>query len=206
MGPSTRNLQALPAPDRLRELTQSIALLDEILSEDWESRYYSFDPAWDETSQMASMRNGSGDQWFLWFGEPGLVLLGLDHESPRINAIENFPPELRYALEEPAFDPEHISFVIWRRLTDDRYLTFEQLNERDGSAELLSMLDDDPNTYCAWASEYYDCKVDHTAVARIYAHVPLDEETVKLLRLDRNFAEIAESATKMGYPVVTPTS
>ncbi len=199
--PSTRSLDALPEPTRLRELVQSLALLDEILCDDFESRYYSFDPAWDASSVMASMRNGEGDQWFLWFGEPGLVLLGLDHEAPRIAGIENFPSELLYALNEPAFDPENISFVIWRRASDEAYQTFGECNDRDGSAELLAILDEQPRTYAEWASEYYDCKVDVTAVARIYAHEALDPETVKLLRRDVDFAQIAESARAMGYPV-----
>jgi len=200
-GPSTRNLAGFPAPTRLRELTQSLALLDEILCEDLESRYYSFYPAWNESSQMASMRNGEGDHWFLWYGEAGLVLLGLDHEAPRIAAIDNFPEGLRYALEEPAFDGANISFVIWRRASDDQYLTFENPNDRDGSAELLAILDDQPKTYADWASEYYDCKVDLAAVEKIYAHEPLDAEMVKLLRRDVDFDVIAKSARAMGYPV-----
>lgn len=201
MGPSTRNLQALPEPARLRDLTRSLALLDEILCDEAEFRYYSFDPAWRGTSQFASMRDGSGDQWFVWFADAGVVLLGLAHEAPRIEAVENFPDELRYALEEPAFDPKHISFVIWRRATDDRYFTFEQLNEHDGSADVLEILDDSPQTYVAWASEYYDCKVDEAAVARIYAQQPLDAETVRLLRRDVDFEVIAERAKTLGYPV-----
>ncbi len=217
VGPSTRNLQAFPGPSRLRELTQSIALLDEILCEDWESRYYSFDPAWDESSEVASMRNGEGDQWFLWFSREGLVLLGFDHESPMSPAlrdgslwqglVEGIPRELQYALEEPAFDAGNLTFVIWRLATDDRYHVAPVQfpggdgSDPDGSAHLLGILDDNPTTYANWASDYYDCKVDLAAVEKIYAHEPLDADTVKLLRRDRDFAEIAESARAMKYPV-----
>lgn len=221
-GPSTQNLQALPGPARLRKLTQAIALLDEILCDDWESRYYSFDAAWDESSELASMRNGEGDHWFLWFGQAGLVLLGFDHESPMSPAardgslwpglVDTLPEELEYALEEPAFEAAHLTFVIYRLASDDRYhigpihLPEREGSDPDGSAHLLDILDDNPATYASWASDYYDCKVDLAAVEKIYAHAPLDPDTVKLLRRDREFEEIAESARAMGYPVAGPTA
>ncbi len=39
---STRDLSQLPDVDPLRRLMQSLAMLDAILSPDWELRYYSF--------------------------------------------------------------------------------------------------------------------------------------------------------------------
>ncbi len=39
---STRDLTSLPNVDDLRQLLQSLAMLDAILSPDWDGRYYSF--------------------------------------------------------------------------------------------------------------------------------------------------------------------
>ncbi len=39
---STRDLSQLPGIQGLRTLSQALALLDAILSPDWELRYYSF--------------------------------------------------------------------------------------------------------------------------------------------------------------------
>ena len=69
---STRNLTQLPDIPTQRRLTQSLAVLGAILSPEWDLRYYSFSK-WAEGEMMASMRNGSGDDWFLLFGPPGAV-------------------------------------------------------------------------------------------------------------------------------------
>src|SRR6185295_5374239 len=78
---STRKLALLPDVDRLRAILQSMALLDAILSPEWESRYYSFDAHWSEDGQMGSMRNGEGDEFFCHFDEKGCFLKGFVHEA-----------------------------------------------------------------------------------------------------------------------------
>lgn len=54
----------LPSIAELRRIAQSLAVLDAILCPDWEYRYYSFNSRWGFGDEMASMRNGSGDEWF----------------------------------------------------------------------------------------------------------------------------------------------
>jgi hypothetical protein len=58
---STRDLSLLPDVESLRRLWQSMAMLDAILSPDWEYRYYSFNAAWGAGEEMGSMRDGCGD-------------------------------------------------------------------------------------------------------------------------------------------------
>jgi hypothetical protein len=48
---------------------------------DWQYRYFSFDSRWGAGEQMASMRNGQGDQYFALFNRAGCWLKGFDHES-----------------------------------------------------------------------------------------------------------------------------
>ena len=57
----------LPGIEELRRLTQSLAMLDAIMTAEWEYRFYSFNCRWDTDEMMASMRDGSGDHWFLHF-------------------------------------------------------------------------------------------------------------------------------------------
>jgi hypothetical protein len=80
---STRDLSDLPDLERLEKLSQSIAMLDAILSPEWDYRYFSFNSKWDESKleRMASMRNGSGDEYFLIFSPQGAIMKGFDHES-----------------------------------------------------------------------------------------------------------------------------
>jgi hypothetical protein len=72
----------LPDIDALRRLSQSLAMLDAIISPQWEFRYYSFNSTWGSGEMMASMRNGSGDDYFLLFNAAGAILKGFAHESP----------------------------------------------------------------------------------------------------------------------------
>src|SRR5690349_3975316 len=61
---STRDLSRLPDVDALRRLLQNMAMLDAILSPEWEYRYYSFNSKWARGEQMGSMRDGCGDDFF----------------------------------------------------------------------------------------------------------------------------------------------
>ena len=60
---SSQDLSALDAPSELRKLMISLAILDAIMSPEWQYRYYSFDPRWSKDVTLASMRNGSGDDF-----------------------------------------------------------------------------------------------------------------------------------------------
>src|SRR5215216_4423547 len=71
----------LPDIATLRNLCRSLAVLEAILSPDWESRYHSFDAAWSPEEEMASMRNGSGDEYSIVFSPAGAYVRGFDHES-----------------------------------------------------------------------------------------------------------------------------
>ena len=53
----------LPHPEEILKRSRALAALDLILSPEWEDRYYSFNSRWDSNEMMASMRNGSGDEW-----------------------------------------------------------------------------------------------------------------------------------------------
>lgn len=69
-------LKSLPDIEGLRKLTESLAMLDAIMSPEWEYRYYSFNSKWGEGEMMASMRNGSGDEYFILFDSHGVIMPG----------------------------------------------------------------------------------------------------------------------------------
>ena len=68
-----------PAPNELKRRARDFAMLDAILSPEWEYRYYSFNSQWSEGKEMASIRNGSGDEVFLLFTGGGCILKVFDH-------------------------------------------------------------------------------------------------------------------------------
>jgi hypothetical protein len=62
-----KKLDTIPDVESLKKLCQALAMLDAIISPEWEYRYYSFDSKWAQGEMMASMRNGSGDEYFILF-------------------------------------------------------------------------------------------------------------------------------------------
>jgi hypothetical protein len=208
---STRDLHALPDIASLRRLTRSLAMLDAIMSPEWEARYYSFDAHWGEGELMASMRNGQGDHWFALFTRGGVVLLGLDHESPMfrpddpwpgiLNAV---PPELAAAVSEPAFDARNCTFCIWRRSDGSSWeigpVEFSDGADPDGSAQLLHLLDGRPESYRAFAAEYYEVELPLDAVAAVYRHEPLTASLLGRLNPNVTLDELGDDIAEIGYP------
>ena len=104
---------SLPPPDELKKRAQALAVLDLILCPEWEYRYYSFNSEWAEGQEMASMRDGCGNEWWILFHESGWAALkGLAHESSAwaegggelSQALQSAcPSELSEFAHEPAF-------------------------------------------------------------------------------------------------------
>jgi hypothetical protein len=163
-------LRSLPDIEGLRKLTQSLAMLDAILSPEWDNRYYSFNSKWDEGEMMASMRNGSGDEYFILFDSHGAIMKGFDHESAMSpwsaeeeklwpGIFDDVPDEFQSFLSEPAFSIQETTFCIWRRYIDSSWrvgtINYPDEDDPDGSEYMLSILDGRPSTYKEFAESYY---------------------------------------------------
>ena len=208
---STRNLEELPDIPTLRRLTRSLAVLDAILSPEWESRYYSFDSHWGDGELMASMRNGQGDDWFCLFTRAGVVVIGLDHEAPMFQpgdpwpgVIDALPSELAAAVDEPAFDARNCTFCVWRRTAGARWehgpVQFPDGDDPDGSARLLQILDGRPESYHAFAADYYEVDLPLDAVRAVYRHQPLTPELLARLDPGVTVDMIRQDVAEIGYP------
>jgi hypothetical protein len=208
---STRNLEALPDVSTLRRLTRSLAMLDAILSPEWESRYYSFDSHWGEGELMASMRDGEGDHWFALFTHAGVVVIGLDHEAPMFRPgdpwpglVDAIPPELAAAVDEPAFDARNSTFSIWRRSAGATWergpVEFPDGDDPDGSAQLLQILDGRPESYRAFAAEYYEVDLPLDALEAVYRHQPLTPDLIERLNATMTMDTLREDVAEIGYP------
>lgn len=199
----------LPLIQELRRICQSLAMLEAIVSPEWESRYYSYNGAWDSEEEMASMRNGSGDDWFLLFSSAGAALKGFDHELQdggivAANIQKEVPASFSSFLSEPAFSMQNATFCYWRRTEDQAWSKVSAHKEEDGSKELLSLLVNDPTAYVAWAEEYYEVAVPKQAAIAIYAHEPLTPELIKAINPGAKFSDVVKNAGEIGYPVAIP--
>ena len=164
---------------------------------------------------MASMRNGSGDEYFILFNEHGAAIKGFDHEAemspwtldppaPWPGMYDRVSTDFSSFLNEPAFSMAEVTFCIWRRSGDAAWqcgeIAFPDGDDPDGSEWMLATLDGDPATYQAFAGDYYEVDVPLAAVQHIYEHRPLTDEAVQALNSDVTVERLQADALEIGYP------
>ena len=164
---------------------------------------------------MASMRNGSGDAYFILFTPVAAILKGFAHEAlmtpfrsdpPRIwpGVLDTVPSVFAAFLTEPAFVIEETTFCIWRTYPDTAWqrgnIQFPDHSDPDGSHDLLAILDGDPQTYHAYAETNYERPTNLDAVVHVYSHQPLTDALVAALNPHLSLADIAADQEEIGYP------
>ncbi|MEU1122209.1 hypothetical protein ABZ371_01115 [Streptomyces sp. NPDC005899] len=210
----------LPSIADLRNLCRSLAVLNAILSPDREGRYYSFDTGWADGEELASMRNGSGDEYSIVFSAAGAYVRGFDHEAPMSpyandgepwpGVIDEVPGIFKPFVEEPAFTDEDdvpvVTACLWRAATDDRWrhgvIDFPAgCSDPDGASGLFELLvDRSPEAFQRFAEDYYEVPVDLEAVRDVYALRPLSRKLVSSLNSQLTFSDLAEDIADVGYP------
>jgi len=207
-------LLSLPDIDTLRRLSQSLAMLEAIMSLDWEYKYYSFNSKWNEGEEMASMRNGSGDDYFILFNSHGAIVKGFAHESamtPFTNqpsevwrgVLDSVPDEFQDFLSEPAFSMEATTFCTWRRYSDSSWqvgdITYpNDENDPDGSEYLLQILLGDPSTYQEFGAEYYEKEIPLSAIQHIYEHRFLTDDIISDLNSEVSKLDLQNEIEEIG--------
>lgn len=212
---STENTAPIPDVETLAQVCQSLALLDAIIHPVWDYRYFSFNAHWAEGERMASMRDGSGSEYFILFQNAGAVLLGKTPKSPTGAEVtqlghplpgtyDHIPDVLRKALDEPAFEAHEVEVCLWRLNTDDKWSVGGETNpERNHSKDLLFALDGCPETYKTWADDYYERRINLDSVRQIYAHASITSKLVRSLNRERSLTKLAEDLKEISY-VATP--
>lgn len=201
-------------PDLIRR-TKALAALDLIMSPEWDGRYYSFNSTWSDLQQMASMRDGCGDEWWMVFHADGWAALkGLGHESPAYaaggdelsNALQQiFPPELAEFAHEPAFRWDATSFAAFRLPAFIDWVWVRSLtafsNLDGGEPQLLSLIAGSPQDYADFASHYYEASVPVEVVQQVFALAPITVDLIAALNPDTDFSDIEnELFQEIGYP------
>lgn len=209
-------LSILPDVITLRRKAQSLAVLDAIMSPDWQYRYYSFNSQWDADEMMASRKNGSGDELYVLFDRVGAILKGFDHESfmspwaredqslwPQI--FDEVPAEFQTFLKEPSFDIPNTTFCVWRRNEDSSWhigkIDYPDGDEKsDGSEEQLSLFAGGPELYVKFANKYFERAIPLEVVSLVYRHEVLTETVVKHLNHEADIASLEPELFSIGYP------
>lgn len=192
---------SLPLPQDLERICKGIATLDAMLMEEWQDRYYSFNHAWNTKAKqrMASMRNGSGDEWFMVFEPAGVFFKAFWHEYPPYEDVtklyDGLPTKLQPQLKEPAFSMEYVTFGGWH---DGTKWTLRG-NATGPMQEQLEILTGDPEKYRAYAASYFEVDVPPAAIAHVLAGEKLDAKLVKRITTERTLADLKSDLAEIDY-------
>ena len=199
--------ELLPSIPELRRIVQSLAMLDAILSPEWDYRYFSFNSGWGMAEEMASMRNGSGDDWFLLLDSTGAAVKGFAHEladDPSLpqNIQDQVPRDFSSFLGEPAFSMQHATFCYWRKSADPSWSKVSSALTEDGSEDMLALLVAGPTGYKEWAEDYFEVPVALDAVVALFSHQSLDDSVILALNPKADLDFTYAQAREIGYPHV----
>ncbi|MDB6021367.1 MAG: hypothetical protein JWQ04_1224 [Pedosphaera sp.] len=197
----------IPTPDNLKKISKSLATLDAIIMQEWELRYYSHNSHWAPTEEMSSMRNGSGDHYFVWFTPNGSVGKGFCKGTAisKERAYEGIPEAfVRSFLEEPAFLSSEVSFAFWslEQTTEWAVRPRDALQREGCPDQLLGVVMGGPESYQKWAKDYYERDIPITAVLAVFRHAPVDETLLAQLNPGADRAQLAADLAEIGYPSV----
>ena len=210
---STKKLQNLPNKEKLQKICKSISVLDAIISQDWEYRYYSYNQKWRKDEELFEMRDGCGDQMLILFTKNGCVINGFAHEL--YDFEESLPSESELIKGIPDVFNDFIlgepvatigtTFCIWTN-ENNQWQLGNIKHFKDGSDEMLSIFDGNPQTYIDFAIDYFEEDYLSTenaknTVIKIYNHETLTREMVlSIVDELEDWAQLESDLEEIGYP------
>ena len=184
--------------EEITKKLKSISLLEAIICPEWEYRYFSFNSKWGEGEEMASMRNGSGDEWFLWVKNGLAALKVMNHEFGTLKDIETiknqFPTVYASFITEPAFSINE-STSLWY-LNEAEWVKYD-VNEEETN-KLIKVFNWTPSEYKEWAEDYYENEFSLEAIDNIMAG-KFSENDIHLLNDELSYKDIEEEISEIGY-------
>lgn len=215
-GPSSRNLAAIPAPARLRELLRAHAALDILLRPESGWRQFFFVAKWGK-HQLATYRDFNGG-WFLalFTGPDAAVIKGFDSESPMSpekrpknrrwpNLFDGIPKDMVRVKNSHAYVHRDVTYCLWHPPGGAWTIGPVQFPagfaDPDGSGAHLKQVDDKPESYVQFAIDNHQKKVSLAAVRRVYAGEPLTWALLSKLAPGADPARVVKEVEETGYPV-----
>lgn len=205
---STKNHNLLPDRKALKTICKAISVLDAIISQEWEYRYYSYNSKWDKDEECLQMRNGSGDEMHILFREDGCVINGFAHEydqQDKGKLTQNLPTIFSEFIFGEPVKSIGTTFCLWT--TELKNWQVGQIeNYKDNSEEMLNIFDGQPQTYVNWATEYFEESYKESGipldiVTKIYAGQTLTKEMVLSIVDDlEDWEQLKADLTEINYP------
>ncbi len=201
---STKDYTLLPDRRTLETICKAISVLDAIICQDWQYRYYSFNSKWDVGEKCLQMRNGHGDEMHVLFRENGSVINGFAHEYEKQDksALTKGLPSIfhEFIFGEP-ITSIGTTFCLWT--TEPKNWQVGKLESiEDNSEEMLNIFDGQPQTYIDWATDYYEMdNLPLNIVSKIYQGQPLTKKMVLSLagKLE-DWEQLKKDLSEIDYP------
>ncbi len=205
---STKNYSLLPDRKSLETICKAISVLDAIISQEWQFRYYSFNSKWDTNERCLQMRNGSGDEMHILFREDGCVINGFAHEynqQDKTKLTNNLPSIFKdFSFGEPV-NSIGTTFCLWT-IELKKWEVGQLENVEDNSEEMLNIFDGQPQTYIDWAKEYFEESYKKTGipldtVSKIYNGETLTKEMVlSIVDELEDWQQLEKDLIEINYP------
>ncbi len=205
---STKNYSELPERNLLKKICKAISVLDAIICQEWEYRYYSYNCDWDKNEELFEMRNGSGDKMLVLFRNDGCIINGFAHEL-QVQSKQKLTLNLPVIYEEFIFNEPvktiGTTFCLWTNEQNKWQVGLIE-NFNDNSEEMLDVFDGNPQTYIDWATHYFEgdfikSGIPFDTVSKIYSGQTLTKEMIFTIVESLNDWEQLESdLNEIGYP------
>jgi len=184
---------------QLKDKLKSIALLEAIISPEWEYRYFSYDSNWSEDEEMASMRDGEGNTWFSVFKKDIIFYKCISKDDGLIKNHKDIkqmiPEKFNSFINEEAF---HTNIATKISIFDNnKWLEFG-ISNVNHIIDLKTIQHWKAIDYKDWADKYYEKDLDLTSIQNIFTH-SIDEHIVKSLNNELCFNDIEHEIEEIGY-------
>ena len=205
---STEDYRQLPDRNTLQTICKAISVLDAIICQEWEDRYYSYNNKWAENEEFFEMRNGSGDQMLVLFRQDGCVINGFAHEfeqQDKEKLTKNLPAIFDSFIFGEPVKTIGTTFCLWTT-EQKKWLVGQTDNEEDNSEQMLYIFDGNPQTYIDWATEYFEesyveSGIPLDTVTKIYSGQTLTKEMVLTIVEElEDWEQLEADLNEIGYP------
>ena len=205
---STQNYSLLPDRKSLQTICKAISVLDAIICQEWEIRYYSYNSQWADQEEFCEMRNGSGDQMLILFREDGCVINGYAHEFDQQDKAKltiNLPTIFNDFIFGEPVKSIGTTFCLWTTELKNWQTGQIEIFE-DNSEEMLNIFDGQPQTYIAWATDYFEDSykeggIPLDTVTKVYGGQTLTREMVlSIVDELEDWDQLEKDLIEINYP------
>jgi hypothetical protein len=198
MSNSILNINDLPSIDEVKKITQALALVDAIIMPEWEYRFFSFNANWDGAGRemMASMRDGSGSEYFINFTQGGVAgkVLSDDQLADASASLSHVPDSFSGFKSEPAFSLGNATFFFWRSRDSS---VWKSSPNNLACYPLLGFLIGGFKAYLDWAEGYYEKSIDHDVLKDVFTSLTVNASQLSILNSELSLEDLEEDLNEI---------